>query len=187
MENQPPVARVRLRPDAVRSVSLVEASPAGDDAVGRVADLVIARWLMSRTILLVDDNDLYRGMLRSLLELHGFQMVPARNGAEGLACAATESIDAAVVDVDMPDMDGFEFCRRLRAQQQAAGRDVPIWIITGTFRPALARHAAEAGAILALRKPFPIGELRAHLEQEFQKRDAQPDAGDSSAAEAPGA
>ena len=129
---------------------------------------------MPHAILLVDDNELYRGMLRSLLELHGYRVIPARNGAEGLACAAAKRIDAAVVDVEMPEMDGFEFCRRLRAQQQAAGRDVPVWIITGTLRPGLARHAAAAGALLGLRKPFPIEELRAQLEQEFQKRDSPP-------------
>jgi CheY-like chemotaxis protein len=142
--------------------------------------------VMPHTILLVDDNDLYRGMLRSLLELHGYQIIPARSGAEGLAWAASERIDAAVVDVGMPEMDGFEFCRRLRAQQQAAGQDIPVWIITGTLRPGVAKHAAAAGALLALRKPFPIEELRAHLEQRFQQRDSPPGAGGSSEAEAGG-
>jgi CheY-like chemotaxis protein len=131
---------------------------------------------MPHAILLVDDNDLYRGMLRSLLELHGYQVIPARNGAEGLACAASNHIDAALIDLDMPEMDGFEMCRRLKEQQQAAGREVPIWIITGTFRPALAKRAAAAGALLVLRKPFPIEELCAELEREFQKRESPPPA-----------
>ena len=69
---------------------------------------------MPYAILLVDDNDLYRGMLRSLLELHGYRVITARNGPEGLVCAAAGPIDAALVDLDMPEMDGFELCRRLR-------------------------------------------------------------------------
>jgi CheY-like chemotaxis protein len=129
---------------------------------------------MPHTILLVDDNDLYRGMLRSLLELQGYQVIIARNGPEGLACATTGRIDAALADVNMPEMDGFEFCRRLKAQQLAVGQDVPVWIITGAFQPALARRASEAGALLVLRKPFPIQELRAQLEQEFLKRGSAP-------------
>ena len=123
-------------------------------------------------------------MLKSLLELHGYQVVPARNGAEGLACATTSRIDAALIDVDMPEMDGFEMCRRLKEQQQAAGQDVPVWIITGTFRPALAKRAAGAGALLLLRKPFPIEELCGALEREFQKRDSPPAADGAPAAEA---
>ena len=130
--------------------------------------------IMPHAILLVDDNDLYRGMLRSLLELHGYLVIPARNGAEGLACAATQRVDAALVDVSMPEMDGFELCRRLKAQQQAAGQDVPVWIITGTIRPALARSAAAAGTLLVLRKPFPIEELCGQLERELQKRESPP-------------
>ncbi len=126
--------------------------------------------MAAHVVLLVDDNDLYRGMLRSLLELHGYQVVPARNGTEGLACAAAARIDAAVVDVDMPGMDGFEFCRQLKAQQLVAGREVPMWIITGAFRPALEKRAAASGALLVLRKPFPIAELRENLERQFVKQ-----------------
>lgn len=139
---------------------------------------------MPHTILLVDDNDLYRGMLRSLLELHGYQVVTARSGAEGLAAATTNVIEAALLDVDMPEMDGFELCRQLKAQQLAAGQDVPVWIITGSFRPALARRAEAAGALLVLRKPFPIEELCGNLEREFLKRETPPAADGASGAEA---
>jgi CheY-like chemotaxis protein len=141
---------------------------------------------MPRTVLLVDDNDLYRGMLRSLLELRGYHVIPARNGAEGLTCAANSPIDAALVDLDMPEMDGFETCRRLKALPAEAGHDVPVWIITGTFRPALAKRAAAAGALLVLRKPFPIEELCGELEREFLKRESSPEANGGSETSAGG-
>ena len=125
---------------------------------------------MSCTLLIVEDNDLFRGMLRSLLELRGYTLVVARNGEEGLAAAAAQPIDGAITDIEMPGMDGYEFCRQLRAQQQAAGQDIPVWIMSGVFRPALAKKAAAAGALFVLRKPFPIDEVCAHLDAEFQRR-----------------
>ena len=129
---------------------------------------------MPRSILLVEDNELFRGMLRSLLEMRGYSVVVARNGPEGLATAAAQPFDGVMTDVDMPDMDGFEFCRQLREQQKAAGQDVPVWIMTGMFRPALSKKAENAGAVLVLRKPFPIEEVCAKLEAEFEKRGAPP-------------
>lgn len=124
---------------------------------------------MSRTLLLVEDNEMFRGMLRSLLTMRGYAVEVARNGPEGLAMAAARNFDAVLSDVDMPEMDGFEFCRQVREQQKAVGRNIPVWIMTGMFRPALAKRAAAAGAMLVLRKPFPIEEICAQLEQEFQK------------------
>lgn len=126
---------------------------------------------LPRTILVVDDNDLFRGMVSSLMAMRGYRIVVARNGPEGLALAAEQPIDGALTDIEMPEMDGYEFCRQLRAQQQAAGRDLPVWIMSGVFRPALEKKAAAAGAILVLRKPFPIDEVCAHLEAEFQQRE----------------
>lgn len=129
---------------------------------------------MTRTILIVEDNDLFRGMLSSMLALRGYIVVVARRGAEGLSIAAAQRIDAALTDVDMPEMDGFEFCTQLCAQQKAAGRDIPVWIMTGVMRPALSKKAAAAGAVLVLRKPFPIEEVCAQIESELGKRAEPP-------------
>jgi CheY-like chemotaxis protein len=125
---------------------------------------------MSRSLLVVEDNDLFRGMLRSLLEMRGYVVVLARNADEGLAMAAAQSFDGVLTDVEMPGMDGFEFCKAVREQQLAVGQDIPVWIMTGVFRPALAKKAAAAGAVLVLRKPFPVDEVCAKLEAEFTKR-----------------
>jgi CheY-like chemotaxis protein len=125
---------------------------------------------MSRSILIVEDNDLFRGMLSSMLTLRGYNIIVARRGSEALEIAAAQPIDAVLTDVDMPEMDGFEFCARIREQQKQAGQDIPVWIMTGVFRPALAKKASNAGAVLVLRKPFPIEEVCAQIEAEFQKR-----------------
>jgi CheY-like chemotaxis protein len=125
---------------------------------------------MSRTILIAEDNDMFRGMLSSMLALRGYIVIAGRDGSEALALAAAQPIDGVLADVEMPGMDGFEFCAQIRAQQQAAGRDVPVWIMSDAMRPALSKKAAAAGAVLVLRKPFPIDEVCAKIEAEFQKR-----------------
>jgi CheY-like chemotaxis protein len=129
---------------------------------------------MSRTLLLVEDNELFRGMLRSLLTMRGYNVVTASNGTEGMAVAAEYEIDAALADVEMPGMDGFEFCARLREALKSTGQDLPVFIMTGVFRPALEKRAAAAGAVLVLRKPFPIEEVCAKLEREFERRSDSP-------------
>lgn len=125
---------------------------------------------MPRTILVVDDDDLVRGMLRSLLEMHGYTTLVAKRGSEGLALAAENNIDAALVDLDMPEMTGVEFCQRLRTQNEATDRSVPMWIMTGLMRPGIAKKAEAAGALLVLRKPLKITETCAQFEQEFEAR-----------------
>ena len=125
---------------------------------------------MPHTILIVDDNDAFRGMLTSVLGMRGYTILAASSGAEGLKLAAEYQIDAALVDVEMPVMEGFEFCQLLREQNQANGRDVPVWIMTGALRLGISRRAAAVGALVVLRKPLSVEETCAQFEKEFQQR-----------------
>jgi CheY-like chemotaxis protein len=131
---------------------------------------------MPHTILVVDDNDAFRGMLSSVLSMRGYQAIVARSSAEGLQLAAEYPIDAALVDVEMPDTDGFEFCRLLREQSKAAGREVPVWIMTGAMRLGLNRKAEAVGALVVLRKPLNVDETCAQFEHQFHQRTSQTDA-----------
>src|SRR5471032_3141365 len=129
---------------------------------------------MPRTILIVDDNDSYRGMLRTVLSERGYGVVVVRSGAEGLtAVAADPAIDAVLADVDMPGMDGFEFCRRLRAERAPDRPDLPVWIMTGALQLGLTKRGNAVGAMLVLRKPFNLDEVCAQFERAFAERDAQ--------------
>ena len=129
---------------------------------------------MPHTILIVDDNDAFRGMLNSVLGMRGYRTLVARSGAAGLLLAAEHSIDAALVDVEMPGMDGFEFCRLLREQDKATGRELPVWIMTGTLRLGLNKRAAAVGALVVLRKPLSVEETCEQFEREFRRKE-QPD------------
>jgi len=75
---------------------------------------------MCRRVLIIDDNSAFRAAARQLLERRGFVVAAeAGNGVEGLRAATEHTPDLAIVDVQLPDLDGFEVAERLRALDQA--------------------------------------------------------------------
>jgi CheY-like chemotaxis protein len=85
--------------------------------------------VQSPTILVIDDDPGVRDVIQRLLELHGFRVVVAADGREGLAEVAHSRPDAVVCDLTMPVMDGLEFARRLRANPRH--RRVLLIALTG--------------------------------------------------------
>lgn len=125
---------------------------------------------MPHTLLIVDDNAPFRGMLSTAFGDRGYAVLAADSGSEALRLAAAYEIDAALVDVNMPAMDGFEFCRQLAALDQPSGRKVPVWIMTGVLQLGLNRRAAEVGALVVLRKPLDLAGLCTQIERELLQR-----------------
>lgn len=126
---------------------------------------------MPYRILIVEDNEQYRTMLRSLISMRGFEVVTARNADEGMAMLQTGTIQGVLSDVDMPGVNGFDFCRQVREFAKTKNQDLPVWIMSGLFSPALSKRAAAAGAMLVLRKPFPIEDACRQFEAELKKRE----------------
>jgi len=113
------------------------------------------------TILIVDDEPLGRETLASLLRGQRYLLVFAREGAEALAQAAALPPDLILLDVMMPSMDGFEVCRRLRADSRLA--EVPIILVTALDDRDSRLRGIEAGADDFVTKPFDRVELRARV------------------------
>jgi CheY-like chemotaxis protein len=114
---------------------------------------------MTRTLLVIDDNKSVRDSLRFLLMRRGYAVLVAENGQEGIALAAQGHVNGALVDVNMPGMNGVDVCRALKQQAATAHRDIAVWVMTGARTPELARLAAEAGALAVLGKPFDFSDL----------------------------
>ncbi|HSW30186.1 MAG TPA: response regulator [Longimicrobiales bacterium] len=105
------------------------------------------------TILVVDDDRGARILARAVLERRGYPVIEAKGGEEALErLAAHPGICLAVVDLEMPDMDGRELVRRLRARQDHAR--LAIVVLTGTRDPAVEADLIEAGADDYLVKPL---------------------------------
>jgi len=112
------------------------------------------------TLLLVDDDETLRERLARALRARGYEVVTAGSGAEGIALAAEESPELAVVDLRMPDLSGIEVLRSLRARDPATR----ILILTGYGSIATAVEATRLGAIGYLPKPVDADEIVAAFE-----------------------
>ncbi|WP_092285867.1 response regulator [Halopseudomonas sabulinigri] len=76
--------------------------------------------MSERHLLIVDDNAATRYAMRRRLESHGYRVIEAGNGADGLALIEANGLDAVILDVNLPDMSGFDIARRLRAAPRTA-------------------------------------------------------------------
>ena len=110
-------------------------------------------------ILVVDDEPAVREAVDRALRLEGYQTETAQDGREALDALAERSPDAVVLDVLMPEVDGLEVCRRLRA----AGDRTPVLVLTARDTVADRVKGLDAGADDYLVKPFALEELRARL------------------------
>jgi DNA-binding response OmpR family regulator len=109
-----------------------------------------------RALVIDDDRDLLNLIRRTLEFTAGWEVRTAPSGAAGLELAREAPIDVIVVDVMMPEMDGYEVCRRLKADTATAG--IPIVLLTAR-RDLDQGRLAGTGAAGVVFKPFDPGEL----------------------------
>jgi two-component system, OmpR family, response regulator MprA len=110
-------------------------------------------------VLVVDDDDKVRASIDRALRANGFDVQLAQDGAAALRMIEAGSVDAVVLDVLMPGLDGISVCRSLRAD----GSDVPILMLTARTAVADRVTGLEAGADDYLIKPFALEELLARI------------------------
>lgn len=126
---------------------------------------------MRSTILIIDDDEKIVSMLRRGLAFEGYEVLTASNGAEGLTKMLTEEPDTVVLDVMMPQVDGFEVCRRLRE----AGSTVPVLMLTAKDEVENRVKGLDMGADDYLVKPFALEELLARVRALLRRKSEQND------------
>ncbi|MEU6164607.1 response regulator transcription factor [Streptomyces tanashiensis] len=118
-------------------------------------------------LLVVDDEPTVRELLRTALSYTGFEVDAAATGQEALDLAAARTPDIVLLDVMLPDMDGFEVIRRLRAQPRLAlpgrGGDVPVLFVTARDEREDRLHGLRLGGDDYVTKPFDLEELIARI------------------------
>ena len=120
---------------------------------------------MERKVLIVDDERSIVDILKYNLEKDGMKVVSAYDGAEGLRLARSEDPDVILLDVMLPEMDGFEVCRTLRAE----GNNVPIIMITAREEETDKVFGLELGADDYITKPFSLRELVARVKTNMRR------------------
>lgn len=104
-----------------------------------------------RTVLIVDDSDTVRKMLRWVLAPTGVRILEAAQGAAGLQVLDREAVDLVIADLNMPVMDGIELLRSIRSHPSHA--TLPVLMLTTEEREQDVQAALKAGASLYLTKP----------------------------------
>jgi two-component system sensor histidine kinase/response regulator len=132
-----------LHRPAARTHTLMPDSPASDNA--------------QTTVLVVDDNEANRALARHTLEDEGYRVVVAKDGQEGLALFALEKPDCVLLDVRMPELDGFAVCERIRALPR--GPETPVVFLTALRDVDTFDHALRSGGDDFLTKPVRPTEL----------------------------
>jgi two-component system, OmpR family, response regulator MprA len=109
--------------------------------------------------LIVEDDRALRDAVRRALSLSGYEVLTTDTGQGALTQVATTAPDAVVLDIGLPDIDGLDVCRRLRA----AGNRVPVLMLTARDAVDDRIDGLDAGADDYVVKPFDLGELKARL------------------------
>ncbi len=113
-----------------------------------------------RTLLVVEDEDSIRELVSTALRFKGFAVTSVASGREALTAARNASFDLLVLDVNLPDVDGFEICRKLRAD----GNQVPVVFLTARDDPSDLRAGFTGGGDDYITKPFSLEELVLRIE-----------------------
>jgi len=115
-----------------------------------------------RKILAIDDSQMDLFLLKKYLFEMGFDVFLADNGQKGIDAAINEKPDIILLDVMLPDVDGFEVCKKLK--NDTATTNIPVIFISGNNDPCDKAEGINAGAVDYITKPFDPGELKARVE-----------------------
>jgi two-component system KDP operon response regulator KdpE len=128
--------------------------------------------LSAGKILVVDDDPQIRRVMKATLVSHGYEVIEARTGEDGLELVSRESPNLVLLDMNMPGMGGLETCRALRAFS-----DVPVIILTVRNSEKDKVAALDAGGDDYVTKPFGIEELLARIRAALRRSSAATDGG----------
>ena len=113
---------------------------------------------MTTKILVIDDDEAITELLSMLLKTHGFEVITSNSGVEGARLAQERHPQVVLLDLMMPDKDGWEVCKTIRSFSS-----VPIVVLSALNDPRMVASVLDAGADDFLVKPVPSSILIAHL------------------------
>lgn len=119
---------------------------------------------MGSNVLYIEDNPDNMMLVKRALESRGYTLLEAPNGLTGVAAAEQQDVDLILLDINLPDIDGYEVARRVRASSKHALAYVPIIAITANALKGDAEKALSAGCDVYMSKQINIRELWARVE-----------------------
>jgi|SRR5688572_15251199 two-component system cell cycle response regulator DivK len=119
---------------------------------------------MGSNILYIEDNPDNMMLVKRALESRGYTLIEARNGIDGVSVAEKNELDLILLDINLPDIDGYEVARRLRGSVKPTLAYTPIIAITANALKGDAEKALASGCDVYMSKPINIRELWARVE-----------------------
>src|SRR4028119_2457788 len=116
-------------------------------------------------ILLVDDNPENLRLLSTVLSKQGYKVKKTINGALALRSVEVAKPDLILLDIQMPGMNGYELCQKLKSQEQTA--DIPVIFLSALHEVFDKVKAFEVGGVDYITKPFQVEEVLAHIENQL--------------------
>jgi len=126
---------------------------------------------LSGNILVVDDTHSNLQLLVSMLKEYGYKARPVSSGAAAIRAAQSAVPDLILLDINMPQMDGYEVCRRLKTDDRL--KDIPVIFISGLNEPLDKVRAFQVGGVDYITKPFEIEEVAARVATHLNLRRQQ--------------
>ena len=124
-------------------------------------------------ILVIDDDEAINELLKINLELFGYPVITAKNGIEGFALVKQELPDLVILDVMMPEVDGFTVAKRIRENPET--KNIPILMLTALSMVQDKVKGFDIGVVDYLVKPFEMEELRVRVRALLKRSDAIPE------------
>jgi len=128
---------------------------------------------MSGKILVIEDNDRNRKLVKILLEAKNYEVIEAKTGEEALAYLQDDKPDLILLDIQLPNMDGLTLTRMLRSNQET--KDIPIVAVTAYAMKGDKERMLEAGCDAYVSKPIDTRELPVIVANIIKERKAQED------------
>jgi two-component system cell cycle response regulator DivK len=114
---------------------------------------------MTPTVLYIEDHPDNMTLVRRILQSESYTLIEAKTGFQGILIAESQDIDVILLDVNLPDVDGYEVARRLRASTKTVLASIPIIAVTANAMKGDAQKALAAGCDLYMSKPINIQDL----------------------------
>src|SRR4029453_2519579 len=126
---------------------------------------------MAKKILVVDDDENILSLERTILEQKGFDGTAAAGGAEALKLLSGQAFDLVLLDVMMPEIDGFTVCRKIKEDPRL--KEVPVIFLTAKGGGEALAEGFESGAVMSINKPFTANKLLTIVNTMLESRATQ--------------
>lgn len=122
------------------------------------------------TILYIEDHPDNMTLVRRILQSESYTLIEAKTGLQGIFFAENEDIDLILLDINLPDIDGYEVARRLRSSKKIRLAEIPIVAVTANAMRGDDQKILESGCNFYITKPINIQELLDTVDGSIQKK-----------------